>query len=235
VSAIRSPWLAAFAAVSVGHLVLITADVSPWDTVTKVMLMPLLAIWAYTQGAPRLLIAALLLSTVGDFAMDFESLFLLGMAGFALAHVCYISFFVSRGALDELRKEPWIGVVYAVAAAMLVVYLWNQPSIADLRIPIPFYAALLATTAATSLALDTRAGIGAAMFMASDALIALGVAELPQPKPADLWIMVLYILGQLLLTTGILNKERTSLAAMAQVGPNGELVAQRTDCWPRLP
>lgn len=208
--AVRSPWLAAFSVMAIAHLVLMTTDVSPWDTVTKVMLMPLLAAWAFTEGAPRLLIAALLFSTAGDFAMDFESLFLLGMAGFAFAHVCYIAFFVSCGALDALRKKPWIAVLYAVAAATLVAYIWNEPSIADLRIPIPFYAALLAATAATSLAADTVAGIDAVMFMTSDAIIVLGVAELPQPKPAGLWIMVLYILGQVLLTTGILNKTHAS-------------------------
>lgn len=208
-SAIRSPWLAAFAAVSVIHLILITADVSLWDTVSKVMLMPLLAGWAYSQGAPRILILSLAFATIGDFAMDFESLFLLGMAGFAAAHVCYIAYFVSRGAVDRLRGRLWLPALFAVAALALVVYIWSAPAIAELRIPIPVYALLLSATAVTAWAVDNRAGVGATLFLASDALIAVGIAERPQPEPAQLWIMVLYIVGQFLLVSSIVDRERT--------------------------
>lgn len=220
-SAIRSPWLAAFAAMSVLHLVLIIVDVSPWDTVTKVLLMPLLAGWAFSQSAPRIVIVSLAFATLGDFAMDSESLFPLGMAAFALAHVCYIAYFVSRGAIGVLGRKLWIVGLYAVAAIALVSYLWSAEAIADLRIPIPIYALLLATTAATALAVDNRAGLGAALFLASDALIALGIAERPQPEPAQLWIMVLYLVGQFLLVSAIVDRERA--------------LRTRTDCWPAMP
>ncbi len=221
-SSIRNPWLAAFAAIAVLHLVLITTvDLSPWDTVTKVLLMPLLAGWAFSQSAPRIVIVSLAFATLGDLAMDFESLLLPGMAAFALAHVCYIAYFISRGAIEVLRGKLWIVLMYVVAAIALVAYVWSAPAIADLRIPIPVYALLLATTAATALAVDNRAGLGAALFLASDALIATGIAERPQPQPAQLWIMVLYIVGQFLLVSAIVNRERA--------------LRTRTDCWPTMP
>ncbi len=49
------------------------------------------------------------------------------------------------------------------------------------------------------------AGLGGALFMLSDTLIATGVAEWPQPPRPDLWIMLTYIAAQFLLATGTLR------------------------------
>ena len=226
---VRSPWLLAFAAVSVIHLGLNIADASPWDSITKCLIMPLLAAWVFTEDGPRLIVAALLASTVGDFFMEFDDLFIVGMAAFAIAHILFIRFFVSRGALGQLRRKPWIILMYAAAAVALIAYLWSGLE-ADLKPVVPIYAALLAATAATSLACDLRAGIGGALFLLSDAIIALGEAGKWQPQPEGFWIMLSYILALFLLSAGILAKERATRAA----GPGFDPTV-RTDCWPRLP
>lgn len=219
----------AFAAMSVIHLGLNAIEVSPWDSITKCLIMPLLAVWVFTEEGPRLIVAALLISTVGDFFMEFDDLFTFGMAAFAIAHICFIRFFVSRGALGELRKKPWIVVMYAAAAIALVAYIWSGLE-ADIRPAIPVYAALLAGTASTSLATDGRAGLGGALFLVSDGIIALGEAGKWQPEPSSVWIMLFYILGLFFLSAGILNRERNTRAA----GPGFDPTI-RTDCWPRLP
>lgn len=219
----------AFAAMSVIHLGLNAVGVSPWDSITKCLIMPLLAAWVFTQEGPRLIVAALLISTVGDFFMEFDDLFTFGMAAFAIAHICFIRFFVSRGALGELRKKPWIVVMYAAAAIALVAYIWSGLE-AGIRPAIPVYAALLAGTASTSLATDGRAGLGGALFLVSDGIIALGEAGKWQPGPSSVWIMLFYILGLFFLSAGILNRERNTRAA----GPGFDPTI-RTDCWPRLP
>lgn len=46
------------------------------------------------------------------------------------------------------------------------------------------------------------AGVGGALFLLSDTLIATGVADWPQPPRPDLWIMLTYIAAQLLLVLG---------------------------------
>lgn len=230
-SAIRSPWLAGFAVVAVVHLVLNATDAGPWDSITKSLLAPLLLGWVLEQRGPRLLAIALGLCFLGDLFMEFENLFVVGMAAFAGAHVCFIWLFVQRGAVAKLRERPWIVLVYVLAGLIVVAWSWGglEPG---LRPVIPFYAALLIGTASTALAVDVRAGVGGALFLLSDGIIALAEAGRFDPEAAltGLAIMVLYIGAIAQLTVGILTKEKRTLAA----GPDFDPTV-RTDCWPRLP
>lgn len=214
-TSVRDLWLVAFGVMALTHLYLLTGDIAIWGTVTKITLMPLLAMWAFSRAAPTLLIAALMFSTIGDLAMDFEALFLVGMTGFALAHVCYISLFVRRGAVAAMGDKPWIPLVYAIAAGAFITYVWSAPPMQDVRFAIPVYGALLAATAATSMSLDVRAGIGGTLFMISDAIIALEVAELPRPHQASLLIMAFYIVGQYLLVSTVLDRDEQARAEYA--------------------
>ncbi|MEJ7636054.1 lysoplasmalogenase [Aeromicrobium sp.] len=231
-TALKSPWLIAFAVASVVHLVLNGADASPWDSITKCLLAPFLAAWVIEQDGPRLLVVALGFCFLGDLFLELDDdVFVIGMAAFAAAHICFIRFFVQRGAVDRLRRRPLILVVYVAAAIGLVAWCWGglEPG---LRPVIPIYAALLIGTASTSLATDLRAGIGGALFLVSDGIIALGEADRidKETTGTGLAIMGLYILAIFFLTTGILGREKATIAA----GPGFDPTV-RTDCWPRLP
>lgn len=230
-SAIRRPWLAGFAAVAVIHLVLNATDVGPWDSITKSLLAPLLIGWVPEQDGPRLLAMALGFCFLGDLFLEFDNLFVVGMAAFAGAHVCFIWFFVQRGAVAKLRERPWIVLIYVLAGLVVVAWSWGglEPG---LRPIIPFYAALLIGTASSALAVDVRAGVGGALFLLSDGIIALAEAGRFDPEAAftGIAIMALYIGAILQLTVGILNKEKATIAAGTDFDPT-----VRTDCWPRLP
>lgn len=230
-SPIRSPWLAGFAVVAVVHLALNAADLGPWDSITKVLLAPLLAAWVLEQRGPRLLVTALAFCFAGDLLLELDNLFVAGMAAFAAAHVCFIWFFVQRGALPALRARPWIVGLYAIAAVVVVVWAWGGLE-AGLRPIVPVYAVLLVGTASTGLAVDVRAGIGGALFLLSDGIIALAEAARfdPEAMLTGLIIMTLYIAAILQLTVGILTKEKRTVSAGASFDPT-----IRTDCWPRLP
>lgn len=221
----------AFGTVSVIHLVLNGADASPWDSITKCLIAPLLAAWVVEQHGPRLLVVALGFCFLGDLFLELGDLFIVGMASFAAAHVCFITFFVRRGALDQLRRRPWILAVYVIAAIGLVAWCWGGLE-NGLKAPIPVYAALLVGTAATSLATDVRAGVGGMLFLLSDGIIALAEADRidKEATTTGLAIMGLYILAIFLLTTGILNREKATIAAGPGFDPT-----RRTDCWPKLP
>jgi hypothetical protein len=130
------------------------------------------------------------------------------MAAFAGAHVAFITLFVRRGALDRLRAQPLIAVVYVIVAVAMVTWCWGglEPG---LKPAIPVYAVLLLSTASLSLATDVRAGLGGALFLVSDGIIALSEAGRVDGDAAitGLAIMTLYILAILLLATSIVRLE----------------------------
>lgn len=233
---LRSGWLVAFAVVVAAHLALLLTD-PPTDSTrwwltlaTKCLIAPLLAVWVYRQQGPAVIVLALALCFLGDLFLAFDATFLLGMAAFAAAHGCFVTFFVRRGAAARLRERPWIVVALLAVAVALVAWVWSglEP---DLRIPVVAYALLLGATAATALAVDTRAGVGGLLFLFSDALIALGIADrLPEDSvPRSFTVMLTYSLALFFLATAIVTKETRTRAF------GGPDPTRATDCWPTVP
>ncbi|MEV6327962.1 lysoplasmalogenase [Streptomyces sp. NPDC051909] len=168
--------------------------------VAKPLLMPLLAAYAATRGAPKPLIGALLCGWAGDVLLlsDADWAFLAGMGCFAAGHVCYLVLFGCR------RTSPLLGLVYGAVLGVTVTALW--PGLpADLRIPVACYSLLLTAMAYRAGSLGVMAGIGGALFLLSDTLIATGVADWPQLPAPDFWVMLTYIAAQYLLTEGTLR------------------------------
>lgn len=229
-SAVKSPWLIAFGVVAVVHLVLIGVDVQPYGSITKCFLAPLLLLWALEQRGPRLLLVALVGCFFGDLFLEFDGLFTAGMGAFAIAHICFITFFVQRGAIERLKHKPWILIIGLAAAVGLISWAWGglEPGLKPL---VPVYALLLLGTAATALAVDQRAGLGGVLFLISDGIIALNEAgRIDSGWGTAIAIMTTYILAIFLLTTAIVQREQRTLAAGRDFDPT-----VRTDCWPRLP
>jgi uncharacterized membrane protein YhhN len=224
----------AFALAAVADLVALAAGADVVHTVVKPLLMPLLAAHAATRGGPRLLVMALLCGWAGDTLLLFEAdpAFLAGMAAFAVGHVCYLVLFgrlvpfarlvpfkrpaISESELEvaaEPESEPnraggaravWIPVAYGVVLIGTVTLLWpDLPE--ELRGPVAAYSLLLTAMAYGAGRLGLAAGIGGALFLLSDTLIATGVAEWPQLPLPDLWIMGTYLAAQYLLTRGVLD------------------------------
>ncbi|MFF2326194.1 MULTISPECIES: lysoplasmalogenase [unclassified Streptomyces] len=193
------PLLLAFLAASAVDLFGVLADVPVAHLVAKPLLMPLLAGYAAARRGPRLLVAALLCGWGGDTLLlpDADAAFLIGMGLFAAGHVCYLLLFGrARGSLPA-------GIGYVAVLAALVALLWSGLP-ADLRIPMTGYSLLLTAMAYRAGTLGRYAAAGGALFLLSDSLIALGIADRPQPPASDFWIMLTYIAAQFLLTTGAL-------------------------------
>ncbi|CAM5354699.1 lysoplasmalogenase [Streptomyces aurantiogriseus] len=197
--------LAAFAVATAVDLLGLVAGLTPAHLAAKPLLMPLLAAWAAVQGAPRLLVAALLCGWGGDTLLlsDADPAFLAGMASFAAGHVCYLALFRHYG--PPRARAAFLAPAYVTALIATVAQLWPDLP-ADLRIPVACYSTLLtamAYTAATRLGLV--AGLGGALFLLSDTLIATGVADWPQAPRPDFWIMLTYVAAQFLLARGALD------------------------------
>ncbi|MFF8675088.1 lysoplasmalogenase [Streptomyces sp. NPDC015242] len=214
--------LAAFALTSAVDLACLAAGFDAGHTVAKPLLMPLLALWAALRRAPRPLLAALLFGWGGDVLLlsGAEPAFLAGMASFAVGHVCWLLLFRAHGSRYAVprARAALLALAYAGALVTTVALLWPDLP-ADLRVPVAGYSLLLtamAYRAGTRLGLYT--GLGGALFLLSDTLIATGVAGWPQPPRPDFWIMLTYIAAQALLTGGALGALNARRAPAATYG-----------------
>ncbi|MCO7240574.1 lysoplasmalogenase [Aeromicrobium sp. CnD17-E] len=203
---VARPYVVVFVAVLAVHLVLLAADLAPWDSVTKCLLAPVLVAWVVAERGPRLLVAALVLCLGGDLLLEVDGLFVAGMASFAAAHACLVTLFVRAGAVRERRPNPLLLVTYLLAGVALVAWAWGGLA-ADLRPVVPVYAVLLLATAVTSSCVDVLAGVGGALFLVSDGLIALGEAGRVDPGSATVSVAVMALYGAAiaLLTAGALR------------------------------
>ncbi|GAA2898961.1 MULTISPECIES: lysoplasmalogenase [Streptomyces] len=201
--------LAAFGLAAAVDLVSLAVGFDAGHTVAKPLLMPLLALWAALRQAPRLLLAALLFGWGGDVLLlsDAEPAFLAGMGSFAAGHVCYLALFRTYGSRNAVprARAGLLALGYGTALVTTVALLWpNLP--ADLRVPVAGYSLLLTAMAyGSATRLGLFAGLGGALFLLSDTLIATGVADWPQLPRPDFWIMLTYIAAQALLTGGTLG------------------------------
>jgi len=226
----RSRLTAGYAALSALHLACLLAGLSLGADLTKPLLMLALAA-AVGLAAPRLLLGALLASCVGDLFLIFGgSWFLVGMGGFAVAHVCYVTHFVRTGALRDRARLLWTGAPYAVVWAVLITLLWPDLD-AGLRIPLAVYSLLLTATAVSSACTGLRTGLGGALFLVSDSLIATDLADWPQLPAAGFWVMATYLTAQYLLATGIVRRVRDERS-----GQSGQSArSTTTGAWSEVP
>jgi len=214
----RHALLVAFALAAAVDLASLAADLTPGHTVAKPLLMPLLAAYAVASGAPRLLVAALLCGWGGDVLLlsDADPAFLAGMTSFAAGHLCYLALFRAYG--SPRARVTLLAPAYATALVVTVVALWPDLP-AELRVPVAGYSVLLTAMAcAAATRLGPVAGLGGALFLLSDTLIATGVAGWPRLPRPDLWIMITYIAAQFLLVSGTLRALEARPGPMATYG-----------------
>lgn len=163
----------------------------------------LLRAWPRGHDVPRvraLVLAGLVLSLAGDIALLWPAQgFLPGLVAFLLAHLCYIAAF-TRGV--RFAARPLALVFYAAAAAAVLWQLWPHVPGA-LRGPVLAYVVALAAMASQAAVvwLAARGGaaqsrarvlaIGGALFLCSDALLAINKFASPLPA-ASLWILASY-------------------------------------------
>lgn len=150
------------------------------------------------HGAVRAwFVAALVLSLVGDVLLMLpREQFVGGLAAFLLAHVCYVAGFVARGLRGPAVALALVGtavVLAPVASRVLRGVRSREPA---LRAPVVAYLVVIGTMLAVAVASGNPvAAVGAALFVASDSMIAWSrfVADF---EAAPVAIMVTYHLAQ---------------------------------------
>ncbi|GED11081.1 lysoplasmalogenase [Cellulosimicrobium cellulans] len=202
------------------------ADMSQW------FLMPLLAgcLWLATRRTDgdgparrsrlvRLTLVALGFSWLGDTAPDLadgDAAFLVMVGFFLCAQVTYSLAFWPYRAGSVLRR-PLALAPYLLAFLVLVAAC--APGAGALLVPVVVYGACLVLMAVTATGVDRLAAVGGAVFLVSDALIALDAFAPWYALPAQgFWVMLTYVVGQMLLVLGVLRRERAGAVPLAEKG-----------------
>lgn len=188
-------------------------DLPPLAWVAKPLatLLVIAAAWTRVPTADsrrRGLLAGLALSWVGDVALMFPQGFLAGLVAFLLAHLAYLWTFTRRARLAAM-VAPFVG--YLLVAGAIAAWIW--PGVpGPMRVPVLLYVACLAAMAAQA-AVQWRvlqaagdaaaagarlAAVGGALFVVSDALLAINRFHTPLPA-SSLWILSSYWAAQWLI------------------------------------
>lgn len=146
-------------------------------TAAKTGSIGLVAVLAAVEGGPLLLIAALLLSAAGDalLAQESEGAFLGGLGFFLAAHLAYVALFATLGGgVDILSVQPWrLALPVLVTLAALPLMIRVVAAAGALRWPVAAYAAVILAMMWSAASVPAPlVMIGAALFVASDAILA---------------------------------------------------------------
>jgi uncharacterized membrane protein YhhN len=209
---VSGPLFAVSAAASLTFLLARPLTAGDWPVIFKVLSILLLAVPGFRVDG--LLGGALALSSLGDFflgvrrlgSLDGESLFLLGLGSFLIAHLVYIALFRKHQALvwwKPGRVRVW-GVL-AILIALGSVLGMLQPSLGSMLIPVAVYSLVLCCMGISAMLADLGsplAGLGALLFIASDAMIAIDKFRGPFPGDEQL-IWITYYSAQFLILRGV--------------------------------
>lgn len=213
--------LVSYALVCTVHVLSQALELTAVAMATKPLLMPLLA--AYLVSAAqrpftrlvRVVAAALAFSWLGDVLLevarhvDSDLLFLAGIGGFLVAQVLYIVAFTQLVRASTPPRPPVWALVYVLYGVGLVVLL--GPDLGEFLVPVAVYAAAICTMGIVASGVNRFTALGAAVFVASDTMIAVG-------EFTDLWtlalnwqrvlVMTTYTVAQALLVHGVTIADR---------------------------
>ncbi len=211
---------AAVVAAAYGVFLIVTATQVPAGTeltgrfgaqpAVKALAAVLLAAAALTHPIARerrWLVGALLFSAAGDFLLAmpwWEPSFVLGLAAFLVAHVCFL---VTLWPL--VRATPVRGAaagMTVLACAGLLVWFWPRLVADGMAVPVTAYIAVLGAMVCTALLADLPTpwtAMGAVCFAVSDAMIGIGRFVLGDETLAvPIWWV--YAASLLLISAGVL-------------------------------
>ena len=200
------------AAASLTFLLARPLTAGDWPVIFKVLSILLLSVLGFRVDG--LLGSALALSSLGDFLLgvrrignlDEESLFLLGLGTFLIAHLIYIGLF--RKFLILVWWKPGPARVWGVLAIMVglasVLGILGH-SLGSMFIPVVVYSLVLSGMGIGAMLADLGtplAAFGALLFIASDAMIAINKFRGPFPGNEQL-IWITYYAAQFLILRGV--------------------------------
>ena len=210
-------WIIFFLFLLFANLLGIYLDNEMLQLIFKPLLMPVLAIYFFTQtrflnsNLKVWIILALFFSWAGDILLMFEEkisvFFLLGLSAFLIAQVFYIVFFHNIRMKEYIRGNALFLLLVVVYYAILVNVL--SPFLGNMKLPVRIYGVVLSfmlmLAMHTLFSKNKKAGLwmmlGAILFVASDSLLAFNKFYAAFSY-SGIIIMLTYGLAQLFITYG---------------------------------
>ncbi len=184
----------------------------PGRSLAKTLPLAAFALAAFTAGGPVLLVLALTLSALGDFALSRPGFrgFIAGLVAFAAAHLFYMVLFTmmsGRGLYLAFVDHTVLALFLAWVAVS--VEIWLVPHVGHtLKWPVRAYALVITLMVLAALTLPLGAiAIGAVWFVASDVILAYREFRMGPDDPlsgrAGWLLWCLYIAGQAMILVGV--------------------------------
>jgi uncharacterized membrane protein YhhN len=199
----------------IGYLVLVFFEKEDSASFIKPILVPVLLLSFYASVKNKgnyKIIGALVFSTMGDILLIFEGrpFFILGLLSFLLAHVLFVLIFRSRAGTIKLDFYTVVCSLFILSYYFFFMkFLW--PHLGAMRIPVLAYAFVISGMLWMALQLLRSTSslrwhivLGALFFVVSDSLLSIQLFY-SSFELAHFYVMLTYLLAQLLLVYGILN------------------------------
>jgi uncharacterized membrane protein YhhN len=199
----------------IGYLVLVFFEKEDIASFIKPILVPVLLLSFYTSVKNKgnyKIIGALVFSNMGDILLIFEGrpFFILGLLSFLLAHVLFVLIFRSRAGTIKLDFYTVVCSLFILSYYFFFMkFLW--PHLGAMRIPVLAYAFVISGMLWMALQLLRSTSslrwhivLGALFFVVSDSLLSIQLFY-SSFELAHFYVMLTYLLAQLLLVYGILN------------------------------
>jgi uncharacterized membrane protein YhhN len=211
-------WLGLCLSTAIADWVAVAKGETRLERIAKPLTLLFLLLWFLSRtplhGGSLFFALGLFFSLLGDLALLFEGWFLPGLFAFLLAHLAYIfSINTPLAEVSPLWSVP-IAIVLALSAARLLRRIAQgalERQSANLIVPIYVYGLTLTLMILSALMTlfrpdwSARASLslsfGALFFYVSDLILAWNRFVRPL-RNGRLWNMILYHLGQILLTIG---------------------------------
>jgi uncharacterized membrane protein YhhN len=211
-------WLGLCLSTAIADWVAVAKGETRLERIAKPLTLLFLLLWFLSRtplhGGSLFFALGLFFSLLGDLALLFEGWFLPGLFAFLLAHLAYIfSINTPLAEVSPLWSVP-IAIVLALSAARLLRRIAQgalERQSANLVVPIYVYGLTLTLMILSALMTlfrpdwSARASLslsfGALFFYVSDLILAWNRFVRPL-RNGRLWNMILYHLGQVLLTIG---------------------------------
>lgn len=184
---------------------------------TKPLLMPLLAIYYIFSATEvnKFIVIALVFGFMGDVFLMWpqrKNNFMLGLGAFLLGHLCYVLLFLQR--ISYVKDVPiWFYLIIIIYASVAITVMKKLTEyLGDMRVPTYIYMAVILLMSFTSLAriwvVDMSIAfllpfIGSLFFISSDSMLGFYTFK-GKFKNGDIYIMITYVLAQVLIIGGYL-------------------------------